>query len=234
MSTCFPAGKAKLPSLSASWEFSKSTWIIQEGFDLSVDGHRHKLFPEPAGKQYSWHFSPPASSRWYPILGQQLSQLPLYWQLSDMFGVSGDPTASLCYSFTTREEWWDMRLHTAAQVSFQGWMRLSLGRKGQYVHFTAWLKLPLIQRLKSLQGMLGVCFWDSWSRGRCFVCSHERRWWKELLPSLCGLPVTPFLFQVILHLDQALFSLSRVHPDLKKIICDIHPSNQEKNLVLYC
>lgn len=96
MSPCFPGGKAKLLSLSAWWEFSKSTWIIQGGFDLSADGHRHKLFPEPAGKQYSWHFSPPATSPWHPILGQQLSQLPLYWQLSDMFGVSGDPTVPLC------------------------------------------------------------------------------------------------------------------------------------------
>lgn len=67
-----------------------------------------------------------------------------------------------------------MRLHTAPQVSFQGGMRLSLGRKGQYVHITAWLKLPLIQTQRSLQGMLGMYFWDSLSRCRPFCVQAQR------------------------------------------------------------
>lgn len=60
--------------LSAWCVLSKSTWII----DLSVDGHQHDLFPEPAGKQHSWHFSPPTTSPWHPIPGLQLPQLPLH------------------------------------------------------------------------------------------------------------------------------------------------------------
>lgn len=49
---------------------------------------------------------------------------------------------------------------------------------------------------------------------------------------LCGPPVAPILFHIILHLESGFVQPVKLYPDLKGIIYYLHQHNQEQNLAL--
>lgn len=119
----------------------------------------------------SWEaVSIPGTSLLVPLLldiWSQTSSSPSSRWIGNVFGVSGDLTAlsaptdslSVHYTHLLLEKHGGARKTTLLHRSpFKDGWDCPLGRKGQYIHITAWVKLLLIRGQRSLQGTLGVYF----------------------------------------------------------------------------